>query len=1250
MAIITRVKERINQLNQAGFQILCDAFLVREGYPNIVALGTKDGEEKTTPGTPDTYFCLSDGKYVFAEYTTQKNGLIAKIRSDINKCLEEGSTKIPLCDIVEIVYCHTSSNIPPADDHALKSYCEDKGIKLTIIGIDSLAEKLKNYPSIIKDHLGLTVDSGQIQSSDDFVKQYDSNAMAATLETTFLFREKEIESINTSFDSVNTVLLVGPAGIGKTRLALEYANLHAKIHNEKLLCIHDRSLPIYEDLKLYFEKPGKYFIFVDDANQLSNLEHIIEYDNRADDGYHVHILMTVRDYAVSKVQSKINGIVKYEIVTIASFTDNEISSLMKKHYGIQNPFYLERIIQIAEGNARIAMLAGKLACEANRLDAINDVSELYVDYYGRALKESGVESNCKLLFTAGILAFLNSIHLDHIDPIMPMLEEKGLSKKDFVENAHLLHNHEIVDVYYDKGIRFSDQCMANFVLKYVFYDKKTIKLSTMIEVCFDLYRERTVNAVNTLLSVFRNDELHDFVKKEIRELWENLESENSPMFIDYMKVFYPLNELKTLMIIQNQIDNQIPVILKVNEINPGERKNFQTINDDIITILGGFSYSEYLDEALDLFFQYYLKRPDLYMEFYLASTSFFSIDRYSTEYDYHTQIAYFTKMLNYSKKGNNPFIEMLFCDVASHFLMLEFSTQENMRNGKGITLFHIPLAMTAGVKKYRELVWNQLLELSSKETFSLKIKDILRKYGNSIHDCSKEVIVSDAEYINSLSQMLLSPDRLTDCLIAQSLQNVFTEVGYYPEWLELFNKSAKYELYQNICGPKWNSDISFEEYKKKKEDSIRKYFLTTTNKTAGMQEIINLFVESTNIENCDSHEIAEGINISMEILADDKDTYVKCVSLILSSEVITGINLRHIVETLFSISSPNEILTLLNKSCQNNWNEWLFAYYYAIPESLINHHELDGLYKFLMDESDCDIQSAQFRDINFLDKYIPIDENVIIRASEIILKKKEYSSFMVHVYFALQFNEHYIHPKNVIQKYRRDIDLLEQIYLCVIEKDNIADYRGSFLHAMFESDKSLVRKYAKWFVLHIENDSFREHESIVEVFFQEEDYLDILDYIVNEATTSLNFQSITVPRIIKLLLSPLNDKNEKNFEKKDCWIKHYIESNYIDKDKMRSLFGALTEISLKRTRDYIDLLVHCTEDYDIFVAIPLTPPSYSWSGSIVPIYSSWIEHLGKLLPIFSGLKYIKHKDMVLQLIDYYKNKIKEEEISDILNG
>lgn len=45
-----------------------------------------------------------------------------------------------------------------------------------------------------------------------------------------------------------------------------------------------------------------------------------------------------------------------------------------------------------------------------------------------------------------------------------------------------------------------------------------------------------------------------------------------------------------------------------------------------------------------------------------------------------------------------------------------------------------------------------------------------------------------------------------------------------------------------------------------------------------------------------------------------------------------------------------------------------------------------------------------------------------------------------------------------------------------------------------------------------------------------------------------------------------------------------------------------------------------------------------------------VEGLEKLLPILSGLKYIKHKNRVQQLIESYRIRIKEEEISDILNG
>ena len=1249
MATINSVKNRINQLNQASFQILCDELLSKEGYPNIVAFGTQAGAEKTTPGTPDTFFCLSNGKYVFTEYTTQKRGLPEKIRADIDKCLDENYTKVPLQEIAEIVYCHNSSNISPADDRALRLLCEKNGVKLTLIGIDALAEKLMKYPSIIKRNLELSIDSEQIQTVDDFISQYDSNGMAATLETEFLFREAEIDSIDKAFDKVSTVLLTGPAGTGKTRLALEYAKRHALEHNETLLCIHDRSIPMYEDLKLYFEKPGDYFAFVDDANQLSELEHVIEYANKSDAGYRVRILMTVRDYAVSKVRSDIRGIVHYEIVPITPFSDKEITSLAKKHYGIQNSNCLERIAQIAEGNARIAMLAGRIACDANRLDAISDVSGLYVNYFGRVLHETGIDSNNNLLVSAGIMAFLNAIHLDYIDPILPILNMKGLSKSDFIENLHILHEHEIVDICNDKGVRFSEQCMANFVLKYVFFDKKVISLSAMIESCFVSYHQRTTLAVNTLLGVFRNMDLKNYVEEEILSLWEKLETEDSPVFFDYLKTFFPANEIQALLILKRRIDDESPVPIRAEDINTEDGKNFQSVSDDIINILGGFAYLENLDSALDLFFQYYLKRPDLYMQFYHAATSCFSIDKHSSKYGFQTQISFFTKMLAYCKKDKDNLVELLFIDVASHFLQLEFLACEDTRNGKGVTLYHIPIELTPGAKEYRKLIWIHLLSVSSKSSWHQRIKHILRAYGKTVYNCCKEVVKSDASYIFELSRRVLSPENLADCLTAHSLQSIFASAEYPADELRPFFDSPKYKLYQIIIGPKWTADTSVEERSNEKKAAVQKYLFSSEDKFSTFKELFQMFIDSASEDNHIVYETGEGINIAMQSLVGSGADYIHCASLILSSETITGIAIYQIVEPLFSMLTSQEVFELLGKSNQHHRNEWLFAYYHEIPQSNINQKELAGLYAFLKEDSDRDIQSSPYRDINFLDKYLATDENVIITASEIILKKNEYSSFMVRMYFELQFNNSYILPNDVVQKYSQDIKLLEKLYLCVKENSRLADCSGEFLSALFKADKAFTKKYIKWFIRKSEKAMLAESDSDVAAFYSQDEYLRILDSIVDEAIFSVQIPSMIVPEIIKRLFI-FSGVNKEPLEKRDCWIKHFIECYYRDKQKMRFLFAALTEISIVQTAEYIALLVNCTKDYDIFEAIPLTPSSYTWSGSLVPVYSSWVENLEKLLPLFAGLDYIEHKNRVQQLIECYRKKIKEEEISDILEG
>ena len=106
MATVTEVRAKLDQINDADFQIICDQYLSKKGYPNIVCLGTEAGAHKTTSGTPDTYFCRDDGKYVFVEYTTKKKGLVGKIQEDLQKCLDKPITKINSFRYNELIYCY----------------------------------------------------------------------------------------------------------------------------------------------------------------------------------------------------------------------------------------------------------------------------------------------------------------------------------------------------------------------------------------------------------------------------------------------------------------------------------------------------------------------------------------------------------------------------------------------------------------------------------------------------------------------------------------------------------------------------------------------------------------------------------------------------------------------------------------------------------------------------------------------------------------------------------------------------------------------------------------------------------------------------------------------------------------------------------------------------------------------------------------------------------------------------------------
>ena len=107
-------------------------------------------------------------------------------------------------------------------------------------------------------------------------------------------------------------------------------------------------------------------------------------------------------------------------------------------------------------------------------------------------------------------------------------------------------------------------------------------------------------------------------------------------------MFFRVNPTETLLILQDKIEAEKRVICEWSDIEKG--KNYQSVTSDIIKILGGFADMTYLPTACDLFFQYYFKRPDLYMEFYHAVNLDFGVNKGSAHYGLYTQVTFFEKM------------------------------------------------------------------------------------------------------------------------------------------------------------------------------------------------------------------------------------------------------------------------------------------------------------------------------------------------------------------------------------------------------------------------------------------------------------------------------------------------------------------------------------------------------------------------------------------------------------------------------
>ena len=1062
---------------------------------------------------------------------------------------------------------------------------------------------------------------------------------AAPLSTVFQNRSVELKTLIEGIRCNKVVIVHGPAGVGKTRLVLEATRTIAKEDGYKLLCVKNNNLQLYDDLIANTDRPGNYLFFIDDANELAGLNLILGYITKADQGYQIKVIMTVRDYAKESVVCETIKHVTPYLYELSAFSDEAIKDFLNVNMQIVNDQFVDIIIKIAEGNPRIAYMAGKLAKETQSLAAVHDATQVYEQYYASII-QTKLGDNRNLCLTAGIIALVKTILLERLDNLEQVLKIGNISKEEFLECIRKLSSMEVVEIHRDKVATISDQCFANYMLYYEFFSQKRILFSEILSIGFVHFRGGVIQSINTLLNLFAKDDLHNYIEEEVIKTWERFQKDNSDCFEDFARIFHIFRPEEAFIIAGEKIE-KIPHEAVLDRHIDFEKGSFKS-GEEILGFLTGFRYSDHLETVIELLMEYVQKSEENAIIGYswLKNNCGVSLD--SCLYDYHAEYIIAKKLFEYA--NGTHIAQRVILAYASYALSFEFQSTEAGR-GNTFKMYTIHLANSNGVKKYRAECWSIVKILSSNPYLQEDVLSYMQKYAMSVRGAEdKDIVLDDKSFVMEIV-FNLKCSSLKKALIIRDLQYGWKKCGIsYEKDNSLFH-SHEWELYK-LLEDKWiDSELEYQDYEKQREGRLKSY--ADRLDKALLSEFVKSVASITESMSArEKYSVVNGAEVVIRRLCENPETAWLVFKAVLDDGTDIGLCPDIILQPLFAIRSCKEIWETLNKYDYRSKNVWDLSFFQMLPEELADTYTYGLLIEFLNSDSDKEIQSSPHRRLRFLDKFADLYQDIYVTATRIIFDKRAYSPFIVCMYFVDLFNESLFLPEELISKFSSDTGLLKEIFFFTLKNDEFADYKGRFLVKFLSFDESWIDAYAE--MIYEKTQDARNYDcNQYTALWQSDDYMKYFDRIFEKFACNYNdIYSWRYAEVFKAMLS-YKENNQIVPERQEKWILHIIGMYAKDK-RIICLFYALSETRVSLRSRAFQEFFRLNNDYDMFENIQLD--SNYWGGSmeeIIPDLQKRIDFLDALLPYVKGVKYLRHARRIRSRIDYWKAQIEQEEIEAI---
>ncbi|MGM9915542.1 MAG: AAA family ATPase [Lactobacillus crispatus] len=1231
MTELNRIEQAIKEIDPATFQKLCDEYerieCKAKGMDvSLVPLGSEDGKNKTTKGTPDSYIITSDGKYILMEYTSQEKKILQKVKDDLSKI---GNSDIDKNKIEEIKYFSATSDIEPEDIQAIQKFLKKKKIKFEFVSNHRLATDISDkYRSLAEGYLGFVLKPRQLMTAKEFEKDFNGQYTGASTYSYFAYRKDELEQLNNKLQNKNVVILTGPTGVGKTRLAYEYI----KKYGDQVFFVNNvfDINALISEIQSYIEDSSLKAIVFDDANRINDLEKIFQAFQRRLKKSDIKIILTVRSYAKNDIYKELSCLANVDILELTQLSAIQIRECIEKIYNIKDDIVLDRIGAISYGNLRFALLSAKVFNKNHKLSDISDFSQVFQQLLGNILPKNHLDTDSDRLISLGIIAFLKHFDITKIGYYKPILEKLKISEKEFKENVDVFTQKELINVVNHRYVFFEDQVICSYVLKIVFLDQRLIPLDFMINTYFKYIANIVRDNVQILGGFFQNEENNRYVVQQVKKSFQFFHDQDEILYLQFVSMFcsYDINSSVSL------------VLAKIKKVKPQKTDIDDKIGctpflyDSLLEIIGGISYKE-PKLAVQLFYKYLVKVPQKISQFKSAVNEFWSI-RFNTfrVYKFAQQIALINELI---KHFPEKAAQQLFLAIVSDFLKLTFQTANEIPNEKAIIIMQDFAAFkTPEYVKFRQNIWKGLMSLTDQKTNYRGIKHILTDYSrnlrltiinkpNSVHD----VIENDKRYLVKIIPILFSSSNLTDCEVVADIVESFNKLDIGMPSLKKFSTNSTFKFYQKLSIQLHSKDFDESKFIKEFSEKLRL-----------LKQLVDLLEKIDN--GITAYEISD---ILKSLIKDIEENHLDVAEIILKSKkTVEYVNIQFF-NYLFKEFELKKIIDLIQDANVDHQDLLWYYFFSNIPCDKVNKETFNMLKQWLNHETEEDVGNTINRNILFAQKFNRVNEHALEECCIIVWSKGEKFRKIYFRYVSLDEKQ-----SSVLVKSFENIALLEDIYLFILKRNSqYGDYSGHIFKNLYKKDTDFLIRYIDDILIPQIKDSYLvrnkyELVNLIASYYGQTVLGTIWDYIYQTK------QPVIQMAYIRFLVSQLDNVQNNVSKQIDKWLTTLIQKNDDDTIKLQIIFDGLSDCDdLSIYHRYIKVLILTKPSSNFFNKIHLDKCSLSWDVSeagIKEVFGKEIEQLQKLSKWTGqlGLDYFEYKRIIDQ-----RAEVLQKELRDLLD-